>query len=196
MDADRIRAFDDAAPDPGETETATFALGCFWGPDATFGAREGVVRTRVGYAGGTATDPTYHDIGDHSETVQVDYDPDVISFEDLVDVAVDQHSPRHQPSKRQYQNVLFHESDEERETIESALDDLTYDDVKTRVEPLDSFTLAETYHQKYNLRSKRAILAAFEEAGYDDADVRESPAAAKLNAHVAGHDVPQVAAIQ
>ena len=86
VDQDAIREYDERAPRYG-TETATFALGCFWGPDVTFGAVEGVVRTRVGYAGGTTADPTYRDIGDHSEALQVDYDPDAVSFDELVDVA-------------------------------------------------------------------------------------------------------------
>jgi len=55
-----------------DTETATFALGCFWGPDASFGALEGVVRTRVGYAGGDKNNPTYKMIGDHTETIEID----------------------------------------------------------------------------------------------------------------------------
>src|SRR6056297_2299392 len=57
---------------PTATETATFGMGCFWGPDARFGAMPGVVRTRVGYAGGTTPDPTYHDLGDHTEVVQIE----------------------------------------------------------------------------------------------------------------------------
>jgi peptide-methionine (S)-S-oxide reductase len=201
MDPDRIRAYDDAAPDADETAAATFALGCFWGPDATFGAHEGVVRTRVGYAGGTTSGPTYHDIGDHSEAVQVEYDTDVTSFATLVDVAVDEHDPRRQPGKRQYQSVLFYGSPAEREAVEERLTDLAVTGeavetrVETRVERLASFTLAETYHQKYNLRNKRAVLHSFEEAGYDDAAIRDSPAAAKLNAHVAGKRVPEAAAV-
>jgi len=195
MDPERIRAYDETAPAPGETETATVALGCFWGPDATFGAREGVVRTRVGYAGGSTPDPTYHDIGDHSEALQVDYDPDVVSFADLVDLAIQNHDPRRQTGKRQYQNVLFYGSPGERETIETALGNLAMD-ASTRVEQLDAFTLAETYHQKYNLRNKRALLADFEDAGYDDAGIRDSPAAAKLNGRIAGHEVADIAAVQ
>ena len=70
-----VREHDRAAPDPSATETATFGLGCFWGPDGRFGALEGVVRTRVGYAGGTRTDPSYHALGDHTEVLQVDFDP-------------------------------------------------------------------------------------------------------------------------
>jgi len=194
VDPDAVRRYDEDAPSRSETETATFALGCFWGPDASFGATDGAVRTRVGYAGGTTADPTYHDIGDHSEAIQVDYDPSEPSFSDLVDAAVDAHDPRTQPRKRQYQNVLFHETPAERETIEGRLDErFDADAVATRVEPLEGFTVAESYHQKYRLRSKRAVLDAFETTGYDDAGIRESPAAAKLNARAAGHEVPAAA---
>jgi peptide-methionine (S)-S-oxide reductase len=194
-DADEIRAFDAAAPAPEDTETATFALGCFWGPDVTFGAVEGVVRTRVGYAGGTHEAPTYHDLGDHSEAIQVEYDPTVVSFADLVDVAVANHDPRRQPRKPQYQSVLFFDLADEREAIETRLAEIPVT-VETRVEPLDSFYLAEDYHQKYNLRSDAARLAAFEAAGYDDAAIRDSSAAARLNAAVAGKDVPEIARVE
>lgn len=194
-DPDRIVAYDERAPSPEETETATFALGCFWGPDATFGARDGVVRTRVGYAGGEMPDPTYHDLGGHSEAVQVDFDPGTVSFGELVDIAVENHDPRTQPRDRQYQSVLFVESAAQRETVEERLGELELDRVETRIEPLDAFYVAEPYHQKFNLRSKRAIQSAFDEAGYDDEAVRESPAAAKLNAHVTGKPVPGVDAV-
>jgi len=59
LTVEAVRRYDDAAPDSDATETATVALGYFWGPDARFGAMDGVVRTRVGYAGGTTPDPTY-----------------------------------------------------------------------------------------------------------------------------------------
>lgn len=176
---------------PTETATATFGLGCFWGPDATFGAIEGVVRTRVGYAGGTKPEPSYRALGDHTEVVQLDYDPETVSFRDLLAVAFEEHSPRHQTGKRQYQNIIFTESEQQREELAAFLDtkEYTRDAVETRIEPLERFYLAESYHQKFNLSDKRWITGPFEEAGYDEADIRESPAAAKLNAHVAGHDV-------
>ena len=83
MNAPAIPALDAAAP--ARTETATFALGCFWCPDAQFGILPGVVRTRVGYAGGTTENPTYHDLGDHTECVQIDYDPRALSFDQVLD---------------------------------------------------------------------------------------------------------------
>lgn len=180
---------------PEETATFTAALGCFWGPDAALGALPGVVRTRVGYAGGTDPNPTYERIGDHSEVVQVDYDPDETTFAALVDEAVGMHDPTRQPGKRQYHHVLFHESEAERETVEDALDALEVPRVETRVEALDAFTVAEPYHQKFNLRGRRWATDAFDDAGYDRDDVRESPAAAKLNAVLAGREVPELGAL-
>ena len=176
---------------PTDVETATFGLGCFWGPDAAFGALDGVVRTRVGYAGGTKPDPSYDVIGDHTEVLQVDYDPEKVSFTDLVDQAFEQHAPLNRPKKRQYQNIIFTATDRQEEQLDRYLETNGYDreSIETRLESLESFHLAETYHQKFNLRGKRWITDPFSEAGYDDADIRESPAAAKLNAHVAGHEV-------
>lgn len=176
---------------PAEVATATFGLGCFWGPDATFGAIDGVVRTRVGYAGGTKPNPSYEIIGDHTEVVQVDYDPETMSYTDLLEHAFEQHAPLHRPEKRQYQNVIFTATNQQEELLDRYLDTEDYDreSIETRLEPLSEFYLAESYHQKFNLRGKRWITDVFAEARYDDAEIRESPAAAKLNAHVAGHDV-------
>jgi peptide-methionine (S)-S-oxide reductase len=183
-----LREYDERAPTA--LATATFGLGCFWGPDAAFGAVDGVVRTRVGYAGGTKTDPSYEVIGDHTEVVQVEYDPNQVSFPALLEIAFDEHNPAHQPEKRQYQHIVFTETPQQRKDLQRYLDaNVNRERLETRLESLDGFYVAEDYHQKYNLRGKRWITDEFREAGYDDTDIRESPAAAKLNAHVAGHDV-------
>lgn len=189
-----IQEYDRKAPDGEETETATFALGCFWGPDAEFGAMDGVVRTRVGYAGGSKSDPSYHALGDHTEAFQVDYVPAECSFADLLDAVFESHHPHRQTRKVQYQNVVFTATPEQRETLETFLAErgLAADAIETRVERRGEFHLAEDYHQKHSLRSARRVLSAVEEAGYDDADLRESPAAAKLNAGAAGHDVTSI----
>lgn len=184
-----LRHYDAQAPT--DTETATFGLGCFWGPDAAFGAIDGVVRTRVGYAGGTRPDPTYEAIGDHTEVVQLEYDPEQVSFRDLVATAFDHHTPHQQPRKRQYHHILFTTTDEQASVIAAYLDAGPYDraQIETRIEPLGTFHVAENYHQKYNLRGKRWLTEPFADAGYDDVEIRDSPAAAKLNAQVAGHDI-------
>jgi peptide-methionine (S)-S-oxide reductase len=181
-----VEAYDAAAPDAATTETATVGLGCFWGPEARFGATEGVVRTRVGYAGGTEPAPTYHALGDHTEVVQVDYDPRVVTYRDLLGVAFRAHDPRHQPPKRQYHSVVLTTGDQ-RAVVEDFLAErgLTVDGVATRVESLSRFTLAETYHQKHSLRA-----GGVPDALPEGAALRESPAAATLNGRAAGHDLP------
>ena len=187
-----IGEYDAATPAPEATGTATFGLGCFWGPDAQFGAIEGVVRTRVGYAGGTTVDPTYRALGDHTEVLQVDYDPDRCSYRDLLDIAVRSHDPRREVRKAQYRNVLFAESAAQRETLHDHLAGvgLDPDAIATRVERLSRFYPAEDYHQKYDLRSDPSLSGVFEDAGYDDTALRESPAAAKLNGLAGGNDLP------
>ncbi|MFD1562169.1 peptide-methionine (S)-S-oxide reductase MsrA [Haloarchaeobius amylolyticus] len=184
-----VTEFDSQVPE--DTKTATFGLGCFWGPDAAFGAIDGVVRTRVGYAGGTKSDPSYEVLGDHTEVIQVEYDPEQLSFTDLLERAFAEHTPYQQPQKRQYQNIVFTETAAQHDQLLTVLDesDLNRDRIETRLESLDRLYLAEAYHQKFNLRGKRWITDVFTEAGYDEVAVRESPAAAKLNAHVAGYDV-------
>ena len=186
-----VREHDRAAPDPSETGTATFGLGCFWGPDARFGALEGVVRTRVGYAGGTRTDPSYHALGDHTEVVQVDFDPERTSYRALAGRALDAHDPNRQVRTTQYQNVVFAVTAAQRETLAAVLEErgLQADAIETRIERLDRFYPAEDYHQKHSLRGTPGLQPVFDELGYDDVELRESPAAAKLNGAAGGYDV-------
>ena len=186
-----VREYDRTAPDPSETETATFGLGCFWGPDGRFGALEGVVRTRVGYAGGTRTDPSYHALGDHTEVFQVDFDPERTSYRTLAGRALDAHNPNRQVRKTQYQNVVFAATAAQREALAAVLEErgLEAGAIGTRIERLDRFYLAEDYHQKHSLRGTPGIRSVFDELGYDDAELRESSAAAKLNGYAAGHEI-------
>ncbi|PSP98105.1 peptide methionine sulfoxide reductase [Halobacteriales archaeon QS_4_70_19] len=186
----RIRDYDERARDSDETETATFALGCFWGPEATFGALDGVVRTRVGYAGGTKRDPSYHALGDHTEVFQVDYDSGTVPHTDLLARVFRSHDPNRRIRSTQYQNVVF-AAPAQREALDAFLAErrLDPDAIETRIERFARFYPAEDYYQKHSLRGVPPFLDAFEEAGYDDEDIRESPAAAKLNGHAAGYDI-------
>lgn len=193
-DADRADAQptgfarDAAAPPPSATETATFGLGCFWGPDARFGAMAGVVRTRVGYAGGSTPEPTYHSLGDHTEVVQVEYDPTVLSYADLLDVFWSAHDPRQSARKRQYRSVILTESVVHRQAAERTRQDTASrfgGSVATAIEDLDTFHLAEPYHQKYELRSTPVLGAELEDR-YGD-DLVDSTVAARLNGFVAGY---------
>ena len=178
-------ALDTAAP-PSETQTATFGMGCFWGPEARFGIRPGVVRTRVGYAGGTTPEPSYYSLGDHTEVVQVSYDPDETSYESLLEVFWAHHDPFSAP-KRQYRGVVLVADERQRAAAERTRERLATRagrEVATRVEPLDGFTLAEDYHQKYSLRSTSVGDRLLSAGGFDIVD---STVAARLNGFVAGH---------
>ncbi|KAA9398200.1 peptide-methionine (S)-S-oxide reductase [Haloarcula sp. CBA1130] len=181
-------AVDAEAPPPSATATATFGMGCFWGPDARFGAIPGVVRTRVGYAGGTEPDPSYYSLGDHTEVVQVEYDPDAVSYRELLDVVWANHDPFSAPHKRQYRGVVLVHDDRQREVAQRTREDLesrTGTSVETPIEALDRFYLAEEYHQKYELRSTPVVADELEDS-YGDAFV-DSTVAARLNGFVAGH---------
>nr|WP_222845448.1 peptide-methionine (S)-S-oxide reductase [Natronomonas salsuginis] len=140
--------------------------------------------------GGTKTDPTYHSPGNHTEVFQLDFDTDVISYSDPVDHVFRSHDPRSQTRKTQYQNIALTEMAAQQNALEAFLQTrgLSTDAIDARIEQLSQFYPAEDYHQKYTLRSKRVFMDAFEELGYDATQLRESPAAAKLNGYASGHD--------
>jgi len=172
-----------------ETETATFALGCFWGPDASFGALEGVVRTRVGYAGGTTENPTYKVIGDHTETIEIDYDPEVISYRELVEIFFDSHNPYNQAYSRQYASLILYNNSEQQQIAEAVKEDLEAEsgrEIKTEIKELDRFYLAEDYHQKFRLQQQ----VAFREHYLDQMTMEEfinSPAVTKVSGYITGN---------
>ena len=179
---------DATAPPPAATETATFGMGCFWEPDARFGAMPGVVRTRVGYAGGSEPDPSYYSLGDHTEVVQIEYDPAKVEYEELLDVFWANHTPFSAPHKRQYRGVVLAHGEGQREAAtasKAALADRTGKTVQTAIETLSGFTLAEAYHQKYELRSTPVLGDELEDI-YGPSLV-DSTVAARLNGFVAGH---------
>ena len=123
-----------------------------------------MVRTRVGYAGGKKKNPTYHDLGDHTETIQMDYDPAVISYEELLDVFWDSHNAAVPSWSRQYMSIIFTHDDEQKRLAAESRDReaaKTKSTIVTEIRPAGEFFLAEDYHQKYLLRSERDILREF-----------------------------------
>ncbi len=175
-------------------EKATFALGCFWGGEARFGAEPGVIRTRVGYAGGTAEDPTYRNIGDHTESIQVFYDPEEVSFQELVDIFWGYHDPFAGSYSNQYAKILFYHDGEQKQIAETSREEIGEDSDKTvvtRVKHLDNFYIAEDYHQKYRLKQSRVFMESLSEYYRDSNELRDSTAAARLNGYVAGYGTPE-----
>ena len=76
------------------------------------------MRTRVGYSGGTKENPTYHDLGDHTETVQIDYDPTRVSYDKLLEIFWKSHNPRYQSRSRQYMIAVFYQDAEQKKRAE------------------------------------------------------------------------------
>jgi len=175
---------------PNNIKTATFAMGCFWGPDARFGCMPGVVRTRVGYAGGSTENPTYQNISDYIETIQIDYDPEVISFADLLDVFWNNHNPSEQAYRRQYTSALFFHNEKQKELIgkskQQAQSKLS-GTVLTEITPFEKFYYAEDYHQKYRLRQMPELINAFMEIYPISKDLINSTAAARVNGYLGGY---------
>lgn len=143
------------------TEKATFGAGCFWQVEHTFKSLDGVVDTAVGYEGGTTENPTYEQVCSgttgHAEVCQVTYDPEKVSYEELLDVFWSIHDPtqvdRQGPDVGdQYRSVVFTHSDEQRAAAEEskAKTQVRFDrPIATQIEPLDAFYAAEGYHQQY-----------------------------------------------
>lgn len=146
-----------------DTHRATFGGGCFWCIEAALGELAGVERVTSGYAGGHVADPSYEEVCSgttgHAEVVQVEFDPDVVSYGDLLEVFFTVHDPttlnRQGPDRgTQYRSAIFTHDEAQRELAAAFVEELeaagAYDDpVVTEVEPLDTFYPAEEYHQDY-----------------------------------------------
>lgn len=185
-------ALDAAAPE--RVETATFALGCFWCPDGKFGVIPGVVRTRVGYAGGTQPDPTYRLLGDHTESIQVDYDPARLTYGQLIDVVWKAHNPCGVKGKRQYMSAIFYETEEQKRIIEmgkARIEEERGTPVKTAILPLTRFYVAEDHHQKYELRCTGDLFKEFAAMYPDARELMNSTAAARVNGYISGQGTPE-----
>ena len=142
---------------------AMFGAGCFWGVEAAFRRLKGVKSTAVGYAGGNLKNPTYHDVCSgttgHAEVVQVEYDPAVTAYDDLLTVFWENHDPttlnRQGPDVgTQYRSAIFYESPEQEAAAIASKQRLEASGrfkrpIVTRVEPATDFWRAEEYHQQY-----------------------------------------------
>lgn len=149
-----------------------------------------MVRTRVGYAGGTKTNPTYRDLGDHSETIQIDYDPAVISYEKLLDVFWDSHDPTSPSWSKQYMSIIFYHSDEQKKLASGSKDHEAArikSKIFTSLLPAGGFYLAEDYHQKYRLRSERELVKELSTIYPAVEDFVNSTAAARINGYLDGY---------
>lgn len=144
-------------------EKATFAAGCFWGVEAAFRQVEGVTSTSVGFMGGTLDNPSYRDVctdkTGHAEVVMVEFDPDKVSYEELLNVFWENHDPtqlnRQGPDfGSQYRSAIFFHSPEQQAAAISSKERLEASGkfkrtLVTEIVPATNYWLAEDYHQQY-----------------------------------------------
>ncbi|MBN9623032.1 MAG: peptide-methionine (S)-S-oxide reductase MsrA [Actinobacteria bacterium] len=152
-------------PFPEGIEVAYFALGCFWGAERLFWELDGVYSTAVGYQEGTTPNPTYEEVctgrTGHAEAVMVAFDPNKVSYEDLLKKFFEEHDPTQGMRQgndigTQYRSGIYFVNDAQKETAERVRDaydaDLRAagkDPVTTDIEPAGPFYYAEDYHQQY-----------------------------------------------
>lgn len=149
-----------------------------------------MVRTRVGYSGGTKAAPTYHSLGDHSEAIQVDYDPSRISYADLLDIFWQSHDPSARAWSKQYMSAVFYHSEEQKKLAEESRQRAAsklMKSIETQILPFTAFYLAEDYHQKYRLRHEKNLLREFERIYPTTEDFVNSTAAARVNGTLGGY---------
>ena len=143
------------------TQKATFAAGCFWGVEAAFRALPGVVATTVGYTGGHADNPTYEQVCSHTtghaEAVEVEFDPDQVSYDELLRTFWENHNPTQKNRQGwdigdQYRTSIFFHSPEQEAAARASLaqEQESYrKPIVTEILPAPKFWPAEDYHQQY-----------------------------------------------
>ncbi|MEY2478694.1 MAG: peptide-methionine (S)-S-oxide reductase [Actinomycetota bacterium] len=152
-------------PFPEGSEQAVFGMGCFWGAERKFWEADGVITTAVGYAGGSTQDPTYHEVCSgrtgHAEVVLVVFDPERITYEQLLKIFWENHDPT-QGNRQgndvgsQYRSAIYTYSDAQldaakrsRDAYQSVLAEAGYRDITTEIREAPAFSYAEDYHQQY-----------------------------------------------
>jgi len=156
------------SPSPAKTATATFGGGCFWCLDAVFQYVPGIVKITSGYAGGTEPSPTYEEVctgrTGHAEVVQITYNPDKVSYNDLLDLFWKAHDPttlNYQGADHgtQYRSIILTSSPAEAAAAEASKNKVQAqfkDPIVTEIKPLTAFYPAEEYHQDYYSQNKQA----------------------------------------
>jgi peptide-methionine (S)-S-oxide reductase len=152
-------------PWPAGMQTAVFGMGCFWGAERLFWRVPGVYSTAVGYAGGTTPNPTYEEVCSgrtgHTEAVLVVYDPDQVSYDQLLKVFWENHDPTQGMRQgndigTQYRSAIYATTDEQfaralesKDLIQNVTRDAGFGDITTEIAEAGDFYYAEDYHQQY-----------------------------------------------
>ncbi|MEC7838766.1 MAG: peptide-methionine (S)-S-oxide reductase MsrA [Chlamydiota bacterium] len=145
---------------------ATFAGGCFWCMEPPYDKLNGVISTVVGYTGGHKVNPTYEEVSagetGHTEAIQIEYDPSVITFQELLDVFWQNIDPTVQNRQfcdvgSQYRSEIFYHDEKQKKTAELSKrkieENTQIEKVYTQISPFEKFYPAEEYHQKYSIKN-------------------------------------------
>jgi methionine-S-sulfoxide reductase len=142
-------------------EIAVLALGCFWGPEKKYGQLDGIYRTEVGYCGGNSPNTNYREVctgtTNHAEAVKLEFDPKVITYEQIIKKFFEFHDPTTLNSQgpdfgTQYRSEIFYLNDEQKIIAQKIIDDVNTKlsgKVVTKLSELKNYCTAEEYHQKY-----------------------------------------------
>ena len=142
-------------------EIAVLALGCFWGPEKKYGQLDGIYRTEVGYCGGNSQNTNYREVctgtTNHAEAVKLEFDPKVITYEQIIKKFFEFHDPTTLNSQgpdfgTQYRSEIFYLNDEQKNIAQKVIDEENLKlsgKVVTKLSELKNYCTAEEYHQKY-----------------------------------------------
>ena len=150
-------------PDRKVMEVTTLGGGCFWCTEAVFSQLKGVEKVESGYSGGALENPTYEQVSTgmtgHAEVVQITFDPDVISFKELLEIFFSTHDPttlnrQGQDVGTQYRSVIFYHDDKQRAVAKQIIKEISEEKIfdrpiVTQLEPFKAFYKAEDYHKDY-----------------------------------------------
>jgi peptide-methionine (S)-S-oxide reductase len=159
----KLHMSDTVIPAGTKTDTATFATGCFWCTEAIFQELKGVLKETSGYSGGTVPNPTYEEVctgtTGHAESLQIVYDPTVISYDELLEVFWESHDPTSLNRQgndvgTQYRSAIFYHNAEQKQKAEHYKAELDKSGayskpIVTEIKPFTQFYAAENYHQNY-----------------------------------------------
>ncbi len=142
-------------------EIAVLALGCFWGPEKKYGELDGIYRTEVGYCGGNSPNTNYREVctgtTNHAEAVKLEFDPKVITYEQIIKRFFEFHDPTTLNSQgpdfgTQYRSEIFYLNEEQKNIAQKVIDEENLKlsgKVVTKLSELKNYCTAEEYHQKY-----------------------------------------------
>eukprot|EP00250_Pteridium_aquilinum_P004632 c14844_g1_i1 orf=152-889(+) len=175
-------------------KTAIFAMGSFWHSEAVFGCLTGVLRTTAGYTGGSKLNPEYRNVGDQAEAVEVEYNPQAIKYEQLLDLFWSSHDPTQVFGQGpdvgdQYRSAIFFQGPEQEKLamLSKAREEAKLVDgiLTTEIQPAGIFFPAEVEHQKFELRRNSQLMQLLGSVGIHE-DLSWSHLGTRLNAYAAG----------